>query len=177
MINKVKSLKISDVVICMFVAGMFYILLVAKRAGPDNMKELIAQREPWLKQITQEIAEYMNDDNAEVWTVSTGGRYVSSFSFPSYSIKKLNGLKNNFVQQGWYLLDPEQYVDKSEDLDVLLGMSSDNTYMLCKDGAALIIWRDNLKEKYDFTTDTGMKIDLWYSYQTPCFDFRKEESL
>lgn len=170
MLDKIKQLKFQDLLVLLCVAGMFYFFIVAKRAGPDDMRERVAQKESWLRQTSQEIADCMRYDDTNIFTTSAGLNFISSFSSPKYSKEKLINLNNHLIQEGWTKLSEDNYDEyNAMMLNQVISQPLDNAVVLCKNDTTIVLWMDNLKGLYQHTSETTTAISLIYDFRTPCF--------
>ena len=171
MLDKIKKLKFSNILLFIFIAGFVYFLIVAEREGPENAKEQVEQQEPWLLETNKDIYEFMNDDSSSVWVSNTGVNFLSIFSSSNFSYQKLISLQKYLLNKGWQQLSMQSYATKDSELATWFGISMTDTVLLCKDKATVIIWMYDLKEKYDTSENTSTMIDLIFDYRSPCYEF------
>ena len=175
MIDRIRNLKITDIFFLILLSCFFIFLMTAEREGPENMREQIAQHEPWLTNTSNYISDYMNEPKSDLWISNNGANFTSIYSSPRFSPEKLEGLRVHLLKMDWSELPPQDSTN-NEELVAWLGQPLTNTVILCQNKTAIIIWKDNLKEKYGNTFDMKTMIRLLFDYRTPCFDLNTDDT-
>ena len=177
MFNKIRSLDTKGILLLVFGVGFLYLTMIITKEGSEsnNVRELVIQHEPWLEKTSNYVFDYMNEPESDLWISNNGASFTSIYSNSHFLPKKLESLRTNLVETGWYELSPEYY-SNDEELETLVGLSLTNTVILCKNKAAIIIWMYDLKKKYGNMTDSRTMIWVLFDYQTPCFDLENKKS-
>ena len=175
MFNKIRRLKIIDIIFLVLLGGFFLFLMTAESEGPNDAKEQVTQQEPWLTKTSNYIFNYMNDPEGNLWISNNGVTFMSIYSSPHFLPEKLESLRTHLVEQGWYELPPQDS-SSYEELVTLEGQKLTNTVVLCNNKAAITIWMDDLSQKYVNMTEMKTMIRLSYDYKTPCFDLGSKKN-
>ena len=171
MIDKIKNLKFTEVLFLLLLAGFLFFLTTTKGEGPRNYEDLIAENETWLRQISEEITNVMDDENSYTSFVYRTTLLVSYYTSPSFSIEKLNELRAYLENSEWQQLPTQNYIGYcSESLGMSGQPATDRTIILCKKGATILIWMEDLKGKYEHTSDISTSIRITYDFRSPCFN-------
>ena len=49
MVNRIRNLKITDIIFLILLSCFFIVLMTVEREGPENSKEQVALQKPWLE--------------------------------------------------------------------------------------------------------------------------------
>ena len=176
MISKVKNLKVSNILFLILLSGFLYFLTTAKSEGPENYEELMAQHEPWLRQVSKEISSVMDDDNSYTYFAYRTTLLVSYYTSPNFNVDKLYKLKTHLEQESWQQLPTENYIGYgSESLGMTGQPVTNSTVILCKNESTILIWMENVKGKYEHTNDISTSIRLTYDFHSPCFNLNNSD--
>ena len=109
MLNTLKNTKISTVIAVILLCYFFYSTMGLEGVQPDDISEQISQREPWLRETSQSISDYMRDNESTTTVFSPGNIFLSLYTSPNFSTEKLEGLQNYLRKMGWYALPKKDY--------------------------------------------------------------------
>ena len=177
MINKIRNLKTKDVLLLILISVFFYFMTTTKTEGPENYEELIAEHEPLLRQIREDIPNILDDEDGFSEFLSREILLVNYYGSPNFDRKKLENLQSYLDQSGWQQLPTQDYLGYGSDS---IGISDqpviDSTIILCKDGATVLIWMEDLTGKYEHTSSIGTSVRSTYDFRSPCFSLESKNS-
>lgn len=172
MLNKFNILNIIVIVV---LGSFFYSTIGLKGVQPDNISNQISQREPWLRETSKSISEYMDYDESTTTIFSPGNIFLSLYTSSSFSIEKLEGLKNYLKEMGWSELPNGNHKDLSKSTVAESNKRSfDKVIVLCNNNATILIWMENPKDNNEITSiDPSTIIRLIYDAKLPCYTKNK----
>jgi len=168
MLNTLKNTKISTVIAVILLCYFFYSTMGLEGVQPDDISEQISQREPWLRETSQSISDYMRDNESTTTVFSPGNIFLSLYTSPNFSTEKLEGLQNYLRKMGWYALPKKDYrlLSKSS-FSESNERSFDEVVVLCKNNASILIWMHDAKDNH---IDPSTMVRLIYDSQLPCYE-------
>lgn len=168
MLNKLKNTKISTVIAVILLGYFFYSTMGLEGVQPDDISEQISQREPWLRETSQSISDYMRDNESTTTVFSPGNIFLSLYTSPNFSTEKLESLQSYLRKMDWYALPKKDYrlLSKSS-VSESNERSFDEVVVLCKNNASILIWMDDAKDNH---IDPSTIVKLIYDSQLPCYE-------
>ena len=177
MINKIRNLKTKDVLLLILISGFFYFMTTTETEGPGDYEELISEHEPLIRQIREDIPNILNDEDGFSEFLSRETLLVNYYGSPSFDRQKLENFQSYLEQSGWQQLPTQDYLDYGSDsIEISDQPVIDSTTILCKNGATVLIWMEDLTGKYDHTSNIGTSIRSIYDFRSPCFNLENENS-
>ncbi len=139
---------------------------------PIGLEKEVEEKTPWLKKTTDDIAKFMNYDKANIFISVRSLSFFSYFDSKKYDKNKLIKLSYLMKGKGWNQINSEQF-DTNKNPNLLYTANypiNKKTIVLCKNGATLLIWTDNIIGKYD-NKNSATFVYLDFDYLSPCYNY------
>ncbi len=141
-------------------------------SAPEGFDEKLKVAIPTQQTTFSQIKQLMNDKDADE-VVYTSSWYHGSFFSPNYDQDKLIWLSSKFKQRGWQQLTIDEIKASQSEESIFYSDIEEplnpKTVILCKNDATIVINTQDFKNKLPDSLDTRTVIQLFYTYDSPCY--------